>query len=532
MYKKPYDKNIQCTGGIGVLFFCQCFNASSFYLFIFNILVSFFITSTCYATRPSKYPNLQEIKSMIDAMTTDEKTGTEGYFHISETIFDSKMDVAFIYVRKALGKEKFNQLNWGSSYNGSPGEYLRDKKLLTERNNDGLLIYESTEGLTSFIDLHYSSKIYRGYKNAAAVLTSAPKKELKWPAIYNGTTTEFYEEMIRATEKGPNDQLVYKGVLGSAIYAALNYDGNISKSIKNVRATLSKKIFKSLEWTLDNNFSKLNKEVFQFLFSYDEKSNEYHLTFLHKKGQAEYADVFTNGDMELALSHFTERVPPDFLASSIGWSKLISGSSQRFRAVREEILATNRFGDYQHANIQGFRDYAQKKFNGDVARTLRFVNIYLSPYEFGDLGWHDLTRQIAQKSEPIGQEVKKEKSLTLQEEILNIISLGQHEYINDEELNKMLRTIKKDLLTTNKFGQYIYYNSEGFLNFVKDKFSRNQGAVSSFVINHLNSDQIATLGWSEVSQVFDQNLKKDNSPSVVTGTVPSENVCLAIIPEQ
>ncbi len=303
----------------------------------------------------------------------------EGYLLFCEIYNYKDMLYVFRNVSQALGKT-FKALNW-QVFQGSLQEFSLVRAEILDNQGNFKREYRGMEGYAQLADQFYNGKMFRAFKNVSAVLDKRVFKQSGWQA-FSGSTQSFRLVRAEVLDSQGNFKKEYRGMEGYAQFTDKFYNGNMSKAFKNVSAVLDKRVFKQSGWQvfigLTQSFRLVRAEVLDSQGNFKEE-------YRGMEAYALFADTFYQGDMSKAFKNVSAMLDKRVFKQS-GWQVFI-GLTQEFRKLRTDILDTQGNFKKEYRGMEGYAQFADKFYNGNMSKAFINVSAVLDKRVFKQSGW-------------------------------------------------------------------------------------------------------------------------------------------------
>lgn len=302
--------------------------------------------------------------------------GPAGYVLYADLQYRGRMTRAYRNVMTVLTDTQWKSLQWGVSYRGTTKDYKEERERFFDQ--DGKLQYTGKEGLFAYAERWYEGNLTRASLNVSAVLTPAEKEALEWGRVYYGTAEEYQEERTRLFDGLGNAKFI--GPQGYMDYAELFYDYDMLMTYRNVHAVLTDSEKQLLNWgnqfhgTVQRYLEERNK-----LFDASGKPRH-----VGTEGYIEFSEINYKGAMHTAYVNASAVLTPQE-KQSLAWGNDFHGSTKQFREERQLLFGADRTP--QFIGPEGYVEYADLKYEGNMHKTFTNVSAVLTPAEKLQMQW-------------------------------------------------------------------------------------------------------------------------------------------------
>ncbi len=347
--------------------------------------------------------------------------GQSGQALFAREHYDGDMFKAFKNISASLSEAEFKRLGW-REYQGSAGEFLRERDRILDGNGHPIAKYAGQSGQVLFAREHYAGDMLKAFLNISVSLSEAEFKRLGWRE-YQGSVGEFLRERDRILDGNGHPIKKYAGQSGQALFAKENYAGDMLKAFNNISVSLSEAEFKRLGWReyqgsvaefeRDNDrragvFQKVDRVEIRKIFSHPES----YVKYKGQEGYLLFAKQTPNlNNMIYILQLVSQELGAKF--KRLGW-KAYRGSAEEFERERGRILDENGQPIAEYAGQSGQALFAKEHYAGAMQRTFQNISASLSKAEFKRLGWQmyqgsaeEFERERGRILDENGQPIKK-----------------------------------------------------------------------------------------------------------------------------
>ena len=290
----------------------------------------------------------------------------EGYAKVADKFYNRDMSITFINVSAVLDKRIFKQSGW-QQFKGSTQEFRALKAQILDRHGNFKTEYQGMEGYARFADEFYKGDMLITFINVSAVLDNRIFKQSGWQA-FKGSTQEFRAIRSQILDHQGNFKEEYFSMEGYARFADQFYDGDMSKTYKNVSAFLDKWVLKQSGWQA---FQGSTQEFRALKAQILDHQGNFKKEYRGMEGYARFADQFYTGDMRTTFINVSAVLDKRIFKQS-GWQQF-KGSTQEFRLVKTQVLDHQGNFKEEYRGMEGYARFADTFYTGDMKIT--FTNI-------------------------------------------------------------------------------------------------------------------------------------------------------------
>ena len=309
-----------------------------------------------------------------------EFLGKDGYALFADKYYEGNMLKAYTNLSAVLDKKIKRELEW-QQFNGTTIEFRNLRSKILDSKGNIKTEFLGMEGYAQFADAFYNGDMKKAYLNLSAVLDKKAKQELYWKG-FRGTTTEFKSLRDKILDSEGNIKTKFLGMEGYAQFADAFYNGDMSKTYRNLSAILDKIQKQKLNWQKfqgsTTEFRSLRSKIL------DSKGN-IKINFLGMSGCARFADKHYDGDMAKAYINISA-VLDKTQKQKLNWQKF-QGSAEAFRNLTEKILDTEGNIKTEFLGMEGYAQFADAFYNGDMSKTYLNISAVLDQKTKQELYW-------------------------------------------------------------------------------------------------------------------------------------------------
>ena len=219
------------------------------------------------------------------------------------------------------------------------------------------------------------------YKLVSKFLAKSQMSRLKWQ-IFQGKTEEFVELRNKLLNESGELRKEYLGMKGYAAFADKHFQGEMQKTFLNVSVVLEKREMNRLSWQA---FQGKTEEFFQLKDKLLKESGELKEEYLGIKGYAAFADKHFQGGMEKTFKNIST-VLSEKEKNRLGW-QAFRGKTEEFFQLRNKLLNENGELKREYRDMKGYAAFADKYYQGNMAKTYVNVSAVSETREMDRLGW-------------------------------------------------------------------------------------------------------------------------------------------------
>ena len=167
-----------------------------------------------------------------------EYMGMDAYVAFANQHYQGDMNKTYLNVSAVVSdKEKMKRLKW-QQFQGTPEEFLQLRGELFNDKGELRTEYMGIDAYVAFANQHYQGDMNKTYLNVSAAVSGKSKITLLEWQQFHGKTKDFSQLRDKLFDDKGNLKEEYMGINGQANFADQHYQGDMSKTFKNVSALL------------------------------------------------------------------------------------------------------------------------------------------------------------------------------------------------------------------------------------------------------------------------------------------------------
>ena len=320
-----------------------------------------------------------EIRSLGVERFIKEYREQKGYVQLSENL-TVRMDYAYKLVSKFLAKSQMSRLRW-QIFQGKTEEFVELRNKLLNESGELRKEYLGMKGYAAFADKHFQGEMRRTFINASAILEKREMNRLGWQQ-FQGTTEEFFQLKDKLLNESGELKREYRDMKGYAAFAGKHFQGEMRRTFHNVSAVLEKREKNRLGWQA---FQGKTEEFFQLKDKLLNENGELKREYRDMKGYAAFADKHFQGGMEKTFKNIST-VLSEKEKNQLGW-QAFQGKTEDFFELRNKLLKKSGELKEKYIGMKGYVAFADKYYQGNMAKTYVNVSAVSEKREMNRLGW-------------------------------------------------------------------------------------------------------------------------------------------------
>ena len=244
--------------------------------------------------------------------------------------------------------------------------------------------YKGIQGYRKTSDEYFGGSMNYCWQRIQKLLSAEQRRRLGWGKRFLGTTAEHTAVPGRVLGEDGKPLAQMRGSSGYRLYAETYCNGAMLRAFHTVSAVLSATTFKLLGWShCFNGSTAEHAEVRNRLLC---ENGVVKQEIRGVRGYINYADTYCAGDMRQARARTAAVLnAEEFL--SLDWGKSFAGNTTEYSTVRQRIFDEGGKVLAETLGVCGYRSYASRYSEGNMAQAFSMVSAVLSRKEFQELGW-------------------------------------------------------------------------------------------------------------------------------------------------